>query len=180
MTDTLITPDGDAAWPTQASASRIRLRPLTAFLSIALIAVAGIYGGAELQKRNGTSSGTASTSFAANAAGRTGAFTGRPGGTTSANGSGLTTGTVTQVTAKTLYLTASTGKLVKVKLTAKTTFTRTAASATGGLALGDTAVVRGTKNAAGTLVATSVIATAKGVTSTFGAGGGFGGAAPTG
>jgi hypothetical protein len=175
MTDTLITPDADAAWPTQASASRLRLRPLTAFLSVALIAVAGIYGGAELQKRNGTSSGAASSGLAASAAGRTGGFAGRPGGTTSANGGGATTGTVTQVTAKTLYLTASTGKLIKVKLTAKTTFTRTASSAKGGLTLGDTAIVRGTKNAAGTLVATSVIATAKGVTSAFGGAGGFGG-----
>jgi hypothetical protein len=81
---------------------------------------------------------------------------------------------VTQVSKKLLYLTSSTGALVKIKLTAKTTFTRTAASPTGGLTLGDTAIVRGAKDASGVLVATSVIATAKGVTSTFG-GGGFGG-----
>ena len=41
---------------------------------------------------------------------------------------------------------------------------------------GDTAVVQGAKNSSGVLVATSVIATAKGVTSAFGGGGGgFGG-----
>jgi hypothetical protein len=177
MTDTTIDQPGDAAWPSQAHASRIRMRPLTALLAVALVAVAGIYGGAELQKRNGTSSGTAASSFAGGTAGnRAGGFTGGPGGTTSAAG-GATRGTVTQVTAKTLYLTSSTGKLVKVVLTARTTFTRTATSAKSGLTLGDTAIVQGTKNAAGTLVATSVIATAKGVTSTFGGGaGGFGGA----
>ena len=69
-------------------------------------------------------------------------------------GGGATTGTVTEVTAKTLYLTTSTGALVKVGLTAATTFTRTAKSPKGGLALGDTAIVIGSKNASGVLVAT--------------------------
>jgi Domain of unknown function (DUF5666) len=162
----------DARWPTEGSASRIRLRPFTAFLAIGLIAVAGIYGGAELQKRNGSGS-VSSVSPASGASARSGGPTGRFGGSTAG---GATTGTVTEITAKTLYVTSSSGKLIKVKLTSKTTFTRTAKSAKSGIALGDTAIVRGTKNASGTLVATSVIATAKGVTSTFGApGGGFGG-----
>ena len=79
---------------------------------------------------------------------------------------------MTEVTAKTLYLTTSTGALVKVRLTKATTYTRTARSPKGGLALGDTAIVIGSKNASGVLVATSVIATQKGVTATRG---GFGG-----
>jgi hypothetical protein len=184
MTDALITPDGDAAWPAQGHASRIRLRPLTAFLVVALIAVAGVYLGSELQSRQSTSSSGASSSSGFSGSASSPAFgsrTGLPGAGGSASGG--TSGTVTQVGTKTLYLTSSAGKLIKVKLTAKTTFTRTASSATGGLALGDTATVRGTKNAAGVLVATSVIATQKGVTSSFGAQGGFGGgtagAAPT-
>lgn len=78
------------------------------------------------------------------------------------------------MTPKLLYLTSSTGALVKVSLTGATTFTRTARSAKGGLALGDTAIVIGQKNAAGVVVATSVIATQKGVTATRG---GFGGGA---
>jgi hypothetical protein len=177
MTDTLITPDGDAAWPAQARASRIRMRPLTALLVVALIAVAGVYLGSELQSRQGTSSGggTASAFSGAGAASAFGNRAGLAGAGATASG-GTTSGTVTEVGTKTLYLTSSAGTLIKVKLTAKTTFTRTASSAKGGLALGDTAVVRGTKNAAGVLVATSVIATQKGVTSTFGAPGGFGGA----
>jgi hypothetical protein len=163
--------ENEAAWPTQGQTSRIRVRPLTATLAVVLVAAAGIYGGATLQKRHGSAAGAtaASGASASGFAARAGA-TGRPGGTFGAAGG--TSGTVTQVTAKTLYLTSSAGKLVKVKLTAKTTFTRTARSATGGLKLGDTAIVRGTKNAAGTVVATSVIATAKGVTTTFGAPGG--------
>jgi hypothetical protein len=163
--------ENEAAWPTQGQTSRIRVRPLTATLAVVLVAAAGIYGGATLQKRHGSAAGAtaASGASASGFAARAGA-TGRPGGTFGAAGG--TSGTVTQVTAKTLYLTSSAGNLVKVKLTAKTTFTRTARSATGGLKLGDTAIVRGTKNAAGTVVATSVIATAKGVTTTFGAPGG--------
>ena len=149
--------ENDALWPTHQHARSVRLRPLTALLAIALIAVAGIYGGAELQKRHGsttTGGGSANAAFTARGGTTgTGGFTGGPGGTATGTG---TSGTVTQVTAK-------------------TTYTRTSASATGGLKLGDTATVQGTKNAKGVLVASSVVATAKGVTATFGAPGGFGG-----
>jgi hypothetical protein len=151
----------DAAWPVGAQQRRLRLRPLTALLSIALIGVAGIYGGAELEKRHGT---TASGSTPTGASRAAGGFT-PPGGSTARG----TSGTVTEVTPKLLYLTTSAGTLVKVKLTAKTTFTRTAAKATGGLAIGDTATVIGA-TANGTVTASSVIATAKGVSSTGPAG----------
>jgi hypothetical protein len=177
-------PVDDAAWPSQARKARISMRPLTAVLTTLLIAAVAVYAGARLEKSHGGSSSASSGSLASAFASRrgTGGFggfgAGATGGTGAAGGaaSGLTTGTVTEVTPKLLYLTSSTGSLIKVKLTAKTTFTRTAASPKGGLTLGDTAIVRGAKNASGVLVATSVIATAKGVTSTFGAGrGGFGG-----
>lgn len=174
-TDAPAVPVDDAAWPTQARAARISMRPLTALLTVVLIAICAIYAGARLEKREGAtvaaSSGFPTTGFGARNRGARGAAAG-----------GATTGTVTQVSKKLLYLTSSTGALVKIKLTATTTFTRTAASPTGGLTLGDTAIVRGAKDASGVLVATSVIATAKGVTSTFGGGGfgGFGGAAGTG
>ena len=176
MTDTILTPDGDATWPAQGHVSRIRMRPMTALLVVALIAVAGVYLGSELQSRQAASSGGTASGLPAGAS-AFGSRTGLPSAGGTATG-GATSGTVTQVGAKTLYLTSSTGKLIKVKLTAKTTFTRTASSAKGGLALGDTAIVQGAKNAAGVLVATSVIATQKGVTSTFGTPGGFAGAAP--
>jgi hypothetical protein len=167
----------DAAWPAQARAARISLRPLTALLTILLIAVVAVYAGARLEKRQNPSSAAASSSsglaaaFAARRAGGAG-FGGGAGGATATGGT--TTGTVTQVTSKLLYLTSSSGALVKVKLTSATTFTRTAKSPNGGLRLGDSAVVQGAKNASGVLVATSVIATAKGVTSAFGGGGGGG------
>jgi hypothetical protein len=172
-------PVDDAAWPAQTREARISMRPLTAVLTAVLIAAVAVYAGARLEKSHGggatASSGSLASAFAARrASGGFGAgATGGTGGTGAA--SGLTTGTVTEVTPKLLYLTSSTGSLIKIKLTSKTTFTRTAASPKGGLSLGDTAIVRGAKDASGVLVATSVIATAKGVTSTFGGGGGFGG-----
>jgi hypothetical protein len=173
-------PVDDAAWPVKARAARISLRPLTALLSVLLIATVAVYAGARLEKREhgSASSATGASAFSAfSAAGFGRNRAGAAGGTgAAATGSAVTTGTVTEVTKKLLYLTSSTGALIKVGLTAKTTFTRTAASPTGGLSLGDTAIVRGAKNASGVLVATTVIATAKGVTSTFGGGaGGFGG-----
>lgn len=174
-------PIDDAAWPAQTRTARISMRPLTAVLTAILIAAVAVYAGARLEKSHGggatASSGSLASAFAARRAGGFGGLgagaTGGAGGTGAA--SGLATGTVTEVTPKLLYLTSSTGSLIKIKLTSTTTFTRTAASPKGGLSLGDTAIVRGAKDASGVLVATSVIATAKGVTSAFGGGGGFGG-----
>jgi hypothetical protein len=185
-TDDTSEPVGDAEWPTQVHARSVRLRPLTALLAVALVALVGIWGGAELQKRHGsgaTASGNGglAAAFASRFGNRTGTggSTGGFGGGFAgggAAGGGATTGTVTEVTKKTLYLTTSTGALVKIGLTSATTFTRTAKSPKGGLALGDTAIVIGAKNASGLIVATSVIATQKGVTATRGGfGGGFGG-----
>ena len=48
---------GDAEWPSQVHSRSVRLRPLTALLSVALVALVGIWGGAELQKRHGSGDG---------------------------------------------------------------------------------------------------------------------------
>ena len=170
-------PADDAAWPAQSRAARISMRPLTAVLTVVLIATVAVLAGARLEQRErgSVASGTRAAAFSAAGFGRNRA--GATAGTGAAGGaSAITTGTVTEITRKLLYLTSSSGALVKIELTPKTTFTRTAASPTGGISLGDSAIVRGAKNASGVLVATTVIATAKGVTSTFGGqGGGFGG-----
>jgi hypothetical protein len=168
-----------AAWPKQVSARRINLTPVAAVLGVALIAAFGVWGGAELQKREG------GTSAAATPSGLPAGFPSRfgTGATgTGTTGAGVTVGTVTVISGKTLYLTSSSGAIIKVKLTGKTTYTRTAKSASTGLKPGDTAIVQGAKNTAGVVVATSVSATAKGVRSTTGGfpGLGTGGGAPTG
>ena len=167
----------DSAWPKQVSSRRITLTPVAALLGVALIAALGVWGGAELQKReSGSSASAAPTGLPTGFPGRFGNGTGTGTGTTAA---GVSAGTVTVISGKTLYLTSSSGAIIKVKLTAKTTYTRTARSASTGLKPGDTAIVQGAKNTAGTVVATSVTATAKGVRSATGSFPGFG-SAPTG
>jgi hypothetical protein len=148
-------------------------------LGVALIAALGVWGGAELQKRQGASSAsTAPTGLPTGFPSRFGNATGAAGTGTTAGA--VSVGTVTVISGKTLYLTSSSGGIIKVKLTGKTTYTRTAKSASTGLKPGDTAIVQGAKNTAGVVVATSVSATAKGVRSTTGFPGGLGAGAPTG
>jgi hypothetical protein len=151
----------DSVWPKQVSARRIKLTPVAALLGVALIAALGVWGGSELQKREGGRSAAATPS------GLPTGFPSRFGtGTTGTGttGAGMSFGTVTVISGKTLYLTSSSGAIIKVKLTGKTTYTRTAKAASTGLKPSDTAIVQGAKNAAGLFVATSVSATAKGVT----------------
>ena len=161
---------GDAEWPKHVASRGLRVQPLTALLGVVLVATLGIWGGAELQQRHGSTAAAASplgsSPFANRGAGQTG-FPGAGRGNFPGAGN-LTTGTVTVITGKTLYLTSSSGAIVKVKLTDKTTYTRTANTASTGLKPGDTAIVQGSKNAAGVTVATSVTATAKGVTAATG------------
>jgi hypothetical protein len=172
----------DALWPTQARGRRIKLAPVTTLLSVVLIALLGLWGGAELQKREGAGSASAAASGAgAGFAGRFGGGT-RAGATgTAAATGGVTFGTVTLISGKTLYLTSSSGAIVKVTLTGSTAYSRNAKATKATLEPGDTAIVQGAKNSAGVVVATSVSATAKGVTSAAGGfPGGLGGTATAG
>jgi hypothetical protein len=173
----------DALWPAQAHGRRINLAPATALLSVTLIALLGLWGGAELQKSHGAGSASAAAGPGAGFARRFGGGTGAGSATgTGAAPGGATVGTVTVISGKTLYLTSSSGAIVKAALTGSTTYSRNAKATKASLKPGDTAIVQGAKNSAGVVVATSVSATAKGVTSTAGGfPGGLGqGAAPTG
>ena len=157
---------GDAEWPKHVASRGLRVQPLTALLGVVLVATLGIWGGAELQQRHGSTAAAASP-FGLSPTGFPGGGRGNFPGNLSGAGN-ATTGTVTVISGKTLYLTSSSGASVKVKLTGKTTYTRTAKTASTGLKPGDTAIVQGSKNSAGVTVATSVTATAKGVTATTG------------
>ena len=78
----------------------------------------------------------------------------------------------------TLYVTNSTGGLVKVTVGPSVTVTRNAKTALSGLQVGDTVVVEGTKAGSSSVTASSVTATGPGVTTgfagRFGAGAGAG------
>jgi hypothetical protein len=181
-------PDGDDAeadeeWVVRASGG-IRLGlPLAGLLAVLLVA-AGFWGGALVEKNHG---GSSSGSGAAGLAARFRTARGGTGGTSTTGGGGFsgfgglgggsssaTVGTISVVNGNTLYVLTSGGSLVKVTLSSSTTVTRNADSTAVGLRPGDTVVVQGAAGSNGNVAATSVSATAPGVSSTaslFGGGG---------
>jgi hypothetical protein len=183
----------DDEWPVRARRAGVRMRLPTAILLALLVCAGGAWAGSELQKHSG-SSGSASGS--ANAASAFSAFRARAGagagpgfgrgaggfgGGGGAGGGGFTAGTLTAIQGNVVYLTSSSGSLVKVKLQPTTTITRTSKAVKGGLKLGDTIIVTGSTGPGGTISATRLTATARGVTSRFGGLGGGGAAgAPSG
>jgi hypothetical protein len=165
-------------WPNHGPARGIRLSWPIAALLVLLIAGGGIWGGAALQRNQKTGTGSLASAFASRiASARTGGSrlggggTGGTGGFGGLSSSAAATGTVTEVTGSTLYVTNASGSLVEVKLSPSTTVTRNAKSVLSALQPGDTVVVQGTKQKNGMVTAASVTATAQGVSSGFG---GFG------
>jgi hypothetical protein len=170
-------------WPARGAAKGFRVNWLSAFLLVVLIAGGGIWGGAELQKHDGSSSSTSALASALasrfGASGR-GSTTGRSGAASRFGGAGggsgaAATGTVTEIKGSTLYITNASGNLVQVTLSPSTSVTRYAKTTAAALVPGDTVIVEGTTQKNGTVTASSVAATAQGVSSGFGgafAGGG--------
>jgi hypothetical protein len=157
-------------WPNRGPAKGFRVPWPTAALLVLLVAAVGIWGGAYLQRHSSTSSTTSAGSAFAAFAGRsrtTGA--GGPSALPAA-ASNITAGTVTDIIGNTLYVTTSSGSLVKVDVASNTTVDRNAKSSLSALEPGDTVTVTGTKGSGGSVTAASVSATQDGVT-----GGGFGG-----
>jgi len=175
--------DSDEEWVSQTTHG-IRLgMPAAALLALVLVA-GGFWGGSALQKNQGSSStgalvGVAARFRSAAGAGATGAagaagsrFAGLFGGSTAA-----AAGTISVVNGDTLYVDdTSTGSIVKVTLTKSTTITRNADAAAIDLRPGDTVTIQGATGSSGAVTATSVSATAPGVSSSFGGFGGGGGA----
>ena len=185
----LMTPEGvsgdlslegdDDEWPVRGPARGIRLALPTAGIAVILLVAAGFWGGAVVEKHHGSSSGSSAASALAarfrsaqtgtTTTGATGtglpsvAGGGFPAGGFGAASSSAATGTVSVVDGKTLYILTSAGSLVKVTLGASTTITRDATTQANGLRPGDTVVVQGTTAKSGDVAATSISATAPGV-----------------
>jgi hypothetical protein len=179
--------DPDDEWSTAQTRSGWRLRAPTAVLLALLVLAGGFWGGAVAEKHHSGSSSSASSALGALASrlaaarSGTGSTTGSgagAGGFTGAGGFGgassATSGIVTGVQGDILYVTDSTGALVKVVVSSSVPVTRTAKSSLAGLQTGDTVVVQGTKASNGEVTATSLRATAQGVTAAGGSGGGGG------
>jgi hypothetical protein len=155
--------DDEDEWPTRSPRSGLRLRYPTAVLLALLFAAGGLWGGAALQRSHGTtgaSSGASSFAARFGSAGSAGFTRGSfPGFSSSSAAAGI----VTTVEGNTLYVTTTSGGLVKVILGKATTYTRDAKSTASAMQPGDTVIVQGTKAKNGTVLATSVADTADGV-----------------
>jgi len=154
---------GDEGWPAATAKRGVRLRTPTAVLVGLLLVVGGFWGGVILQKDEGSSGAGGFSSlrsgFLPGASSRTGSSLFGSGG--------ATTGTVTDVIGKTLYITSSSGSLVKVTVGSSATVTRNAKSSLADLKIGDTVIVEGVKTKSGAVTASSISATAAGVSSSF-------------
>ena len=166
-------------WPEQATKKGMRASwPITALVAVLLI-VGGVWLGSFLQRQQSSTStsaiarpGGAGFAGLAGLGGAAGA-TGTAGASTTP--SDITSGTVTDIIGNTVYVTNSSGALVKVTVSSTTTVDRNAASSASGLRPGDTVTVQGTTQKNGTVSAASISATAKGVTAAGPGAGGFGG-----
>ena len=153
----------DLDWPAETTKTSLRLAKPTAILIGLLLLAGGFWGGITLQKNEGSSSSSGFPNFAAVRSALSGAS------------SSSTTGTVTDIIGNTLYVTDSSGSLVKVTLSSSTTVSRNAKASLSALKPGDSVVVSGVKASNGQMTASSVSATQAGVSSGFPSGG-FGGA----
>jgi hypothetical protein len=157
-------------WPHRGPSTGLRVAWPVAVLMVLLVASAGIWGGAYLQRHSSSSTTAASAfPFAAGRGARSGAF--------AAAAADITAGTVTDIIGSTLYVTTASGSLVAVDVNSTTTVDRNARSSLSALQPGDTVTVQGTKGSDGSVTAATVSATQAGVTSGgFGGFAGFGGA----
>jgi Domain of unknown function (DUF5666) len=169
-------------WPEQATKKGLRASWPIATLVALLLIVGGVWIGSYLQRQQPSSATTAAGAGFAAFAGRAGlgAATGATGATGAAGASSAssdtTSGTVTDIIGNTVYVTNSSGALVKVTVSSTTTVDRDAASSVSGLRPGDTVTVQGSTAKNGTVSAATISATAKGVTAPVGGGfAGFGG-----
>ena len=166
--------DESEEWPQHASSKGFRAPWFVAVLSALLLVVAGLWLGAFLQ-RGQSSSSSSSTSLSSLFASGSGSASGPSGFSAIAKAQAKeTSGTVTDIVGNTLYVTTSSGSLIAAKVSSSTTVDRDASTSIAGLKPGDTVTVQGKKEKGGTVKATSISDTEKGVTSTgLGGGGAF-------
>lgn len=141
-------------------ARRERARPnrVTYALMAALLIVVGFLGGAYVAQRTGLGDGDAATPFAGmpDLSTLPGAGAGFAPGAGSAGAAVGTTGTVTLVDQENLYLTATDGTVVKVRVAADVPVTAQADITLSDLKPGDSVTVQGEADAEGVIDATSV------------------------
>jgi Domain of unknown function (DUF5666) len=166
-------------------------------LSAAVACAAGFYAGVRVERgqlsgsNSSTGGATLSTLAArfraggagpaagvgATAAGAGAAATGAGAAAGRLGSAGGSFGTIASMSGRSLYLTDTTGNTIKVRLASTTKLTKSLGVSRTALHPGDTVVVRGVKNARGTLVAATVSDTGSGSGSGGPTGSGRGGGA---
>jgi Domain of unknown function (DUF5666) len=179
--DLLSTPlsDGDLT-AALARRPRVHLPSLTLTLTMVVVAGLGCLGGIFLGEHYGSSGGSAASAFRG-FAGAAGTPSTGTGGTSSSSGfagrgaglfgSGGTFGTIKLVDGNIVYVQTATGDIVQVSTSAATKVTISSSAPVKDLLPGETVIVEGTKNANGSIAATSISQNSLG-------GGGGGGAFP--
>jgi hypothetical protein len=156
--------------------------PVGVVAGAAAIAALGFFGGVQAQQSRGSSApaaGRVAGGFPGAAGGRPGAGGGAGAGGAAGAGqqqAGATVGQVSSLDGTTIYVDDSSGNTVKIRLGKGGKVTRTAVSGVRAIHPGDSVVVQGEAASSGTVVASSIRATASNADAGFG--GGFGGAAP--
>jgi hypothetical protein len=185
--DLLSTPlsDGDLT-VALARRPRVHLPSLTLTLTMVVVAGLGVLGGIFVGEHYGSSGGSGAAAFrgfadaaAAPSAGSTSSssgFAGRGGGGLFAGGG--TFGTIKLVDGNIVYVQTSTGDIVQVSTSAATKVTISSSAPVKDLLPGETVIVEGTKNANGSIAATSLSQNSLG--GGGGGGGGGSGALPAG
>jgi hypothetical protein len=156
--------------------------PVTGALAAVVLVAGGFIGGVQVQKHQGGSSsgGARAGSFAARFGGGAGTTGSGSGSGSSSTQSSATTGTVANVKGSTIYLTTSDGTTVKIRTNDNSRVTRNASSSASNIHPGDTLVVQGARASSGTVTASSITATARGVSAFGGLAALAGGGAPAG
>jgi hypothetical protein len=189
--DLLSTPlsDGDLT-VALARRPRVHLPSLTLTLAMVVVAGLGCLGGIFLGEHFGSSSGgSAASAFRAFAGAGAGASPSAGAGATSSSsgfagrgatglfGGGGTFGTIKLVDGNIVYVQTAAGDIVQVSTSAATKVTISSSAPVKDLLPGETVIVEGTKNANGSIAATSISQNSLGG---GGGGGGSGGALPAG
>ncbi|MDP2288801.1 MAG: hypothetical protein Q8M73_09600 [Actinomycetota bacterium] len=122
--------------------------------------VIAFFAGSFVQQHFGTSSGSSGFpggNFPAGiAAGRFPAAGGLPGGSTAGQAGGVTVGSITLVDGTHLYVTTSTGRIVKVDISSSTAISAQTTVKASQLKPGQQVIVRGETGADGTVDATTI------------------------
>lgn len=160
----------DESWAPDGPAKGIRVRVPIAVAVLAVVALLGVFGGAQLKSSN--ASATVATP-AAGAGTRNRQFSGGPNG----QRGGGTIGTVESVNGDTVTVKDQQGVTKTITLDANTTISKSTTGSVADITTGETIIVRGTANSDGSTTAQNVTI-GNGAVGAFGAPGGGPGGRP--